>query len=233
MALSGLKYPSGTLAFWGATSGEDFACALVEDRILVQHPDNPDALRKFRDWVCQYAKQVGHLIQTAQLVRTAFDLNTAVGDQLDQIGSLVNLTRSGFDDDRYRTLLQIQVELLIAARNDNPNWTGTVNNILTICRKFIGSGVAQPVVLQNTSAYAFVLSVPNVTPSEITILARFICQAIYAGVLGQIIILPVTGDVWGSVHGPVTNQGIWCSTHGAVPNCAKWAHAVAIGNNNC
>lgn len=235
MSIWGTGSPWGLSSPWGAPSGPDFACELVEDRVLVQHPDNPAADRQFRDWLCAYAKQAGHYLDVAREVEDAFRLETAVGQQLDMIGSVVGLPRSGTTDSRYRTLLSIQIELLISSLPNNPNWTGTVNNVLTICRKFIGAGVPDPVVLLNTPPYSFVLSVPGVTLSELDILIRFICKAIYAGVLGSVIVLPSAGgdNLWGSDHGAVADQGTWCSAHGAVAGCALWSHVVVIGPDPC
>lgn len=232
MAQYGTGFPSGTSAFWGAQIGHVFACGLVEDRVLVQHPNAPGE-RQFRDWLCAFAEQAGELLDASTDVRDGFDLDTAAGAQLDLIGGMVNLPRSGFSDDRYRTLLSIQIELLISNRTGTPNWTGTHNNILRICRKFIGAAVLNPVVLLNTPPYSFTLSVPGVTLDELDILIRFVCQAAYAGVLGQVIILPSGGDVWGSAHGAVAGQGVWCSAHGAVAGCAEWSHVETIGDDPC
>lgn len=234
MADYGTLYQSGTEAFWGATAGQDFACELVEERVLVQHPDATGE-RQFRDWLCAFVQQAGHYLDVADDVRDGFNLETAVGEQLDLIGSLVKLPRSGFDDARYRTLLEIQVNLLIAARNDQPDWVGTHNNILKICRTFIGDGVPDPVVLLNTPPYSYTLSVPGVTIAELDLLITFICRATWAGVLGYVIVLPSGGgdNNWASTHGAVSDSGIWCSTHGAVAGCALWSHVVTIGNEPC
>jgi hypothetical protein len=234
MAEYGTGYFSGTSAFWGATGGADWACQLSDERVLVQHPDATGE-RQFRDWICAFSRQAGQYLDVADAVKNAFRLETAEGMQLDMIGSVVDLPRSGETDARYRTLLDIQIELLISNRPGVPNWTGTINNILRICRKFIGTGVLAPIVLLNTPPYSFVLSVPGVSTSELDVLIRFLCQALYAAVLGQVIVLPSGGgnNLWGSVHGAVTGQGIWCSSHGAVANCALWSHVVVIGADPC
>lgn len=231
MAIWGTLW-GGAFPWGGAAVGPVYACQLTEDRVLIQHPDATGE-RQFRDWICRYNQHAGEYIDVCAEVKEAFDVDTAVGVQLDMIGSLVGLPRSGFDDPRYRTLLKIQINLLIGSRPGNPNFTGTVNNILRICREFIGVAVSDPVVLQNAPPYGYVLTVPGVTLSELEILIRFICQATFAGVLGQVIVVSDTQSYWGSTHGAVSGSGIWCSDHGAVANCATWAHVVTIGDKPC
>lgn len=46
---------------------------------------------------------------------TEFSINTAVGNQLDLIGRIVGLDRDGRDDDSYRTLLKIKIEINFSA----------------------------------------------------------------------------------------------------------------------
>lgn len=234
MALSGNKFPSGTQAFWGAKAGEDFACDLVEDRVLVQHPDATGE-RQFRDWLCQFAKLLGHYNDVLTFVKNAFRLETAEGDQLDKIGSLVGLPRSGFTDTRYRVLLSIQIELLLSSKPNQPNWTGTVNNLLRICRKFIGDSVPEPVVLLQAPPYAYSLTVPGIaTIAELNILVRFLCQATFAGVLGQII-FNLDGKVYCYlVEADTPDAGIYCYLVEAdTPGSAVYDHVVVIGPDPC
>jgi|GEM_PF-2387085 len=233
--MSGWATTWGLGAPWGAPhTGADYACELMNERVLVQHPDAPGE-RKFRDWLCCFAEQAGEYMDVVQEVKTAFKLETAVGVQLDVIGSLVGLPRSGASDTRYRLLLEIQIELLLSAEPDKPNWTGTVNNILSICRRFIGTAVVSPVIYQPTPPYGYMLQVPNYgTLADLQTLIRFLCKATWAGVLGQIIIIVGTDDsLWDSTHGAVANSGVWCSAHGVVANCATWDHVLLIGIEPC
>lgn len=223
----GMGFPWG-----GVDPGPVFACNLVEDRVLVQHPDGVGE-RQFRDWLCVFSEQAGEYLDVTADVKNAFDVDTSVGAQLDLIGGVVGLPRSGQDDARYRTLLQIQIKLLIGRLPSNPNSTGTVNNLLQICREFIG-GVAPPaIVLQNAPPYSYLLTVPGVTLDELDLLTRFLCQATWAAVLGQVIFLMGVNSLWDSDHGAVAGSGIWCSSHGAVAGCAVWAHVVVIGDDPC
>ncbi len=45
-----------------------------------------------------------------------FDLDTAVGQQLDQLGSILGLPREGWDDDTYRVYLKTQALLILPDR---------------------------------------------------------------------------------------------------------------------
>jgi hypothetical protein len=236
MSSWGLGTPWGLAGPWGSGGdGEEFACNFAQDRVLVQHPDITGE-RKFRDWICKFAEGAGKYLDVATDVKNGFDLDTAIGYQLNAIGRVVNLPRYGFNDTDYRRFIRIQINLLISSRPSNPNWVGTHNNLLRICRAFITPSVLSPVVLTSSTPYNYTLSVPNVsTLEELKLLTYFVCQATWAGVLGQIIYTGITSNntVWDSVHGVVPDGGIWCSVHGVVPNCGEWSHTVTIGDKPC
>lgn len=224
----GFPFPWG-----GADLGDEWACALSQERVLIQHPDAPGE-RIFRDWICAFSEQAGDYLDVAADVRAAFALDSAVGVQLDMIGSMIGLPRSGFDDTRYRLLLQIVTSLLIGATPANPDWTGTTNNILSICRQFIGVAVIPPVVLHSSPPYSFVLTVPGLAVADIPLLFRFVCRAIFAGVLGQMII-DLDGLVFCNVILPDTPfAGYFCNAVAAdTPGCAVFDHAIPIGDGAC
>lgn len=219
----------GIEALWGIDRG---LCVLVNDRVLVQMDDAP-ANRFFRDFLCVLSEGFDEFIDVSNEVKVAFDLNTAVGVQLDAIGSVVGLPRQGYPDARYRTFLKIQIELLLSAVRDEAEWTGTHENILTICRTFLGP--AAPTITLNTSGpYNFELSIPGITLSELNILVGFICKAIYAGVLGTVNFVIANDSLWDSDSvGPIPNGGIWCSDSVAVVPCATWNFSIPIGSSPC
>jgi len=193
--------------------------------------DDAPTNRKFRDLVCLFVKDLGHFNDVAQQVGGAFDIDTAVGEQLDFIGAVVGLPRQGFNDARYRTFLNIQVDLLLSAAREDANWTGTHNNILKIIRTFIGPTPGQPIVLTNFAPYSFVVTIPGIVLSEMEILINFLCVALYAGVLGQTIFILGSDSLWDSDSvGPIVDGGIWCSASVPVVPCATWGFAVQIGN---
>jgi len=94
MAIWGTLW-GGAFRWGGAAVGPVYACQLTEDRVLIQHPDAPGE-RQFRDWICKYNEHAGEYIDVCAEVKEAFDVDTAVGEQLDMIGSWVGLPRSGF-----------------------------------------------------------------------------------------------------------------------------------------
>lgn len=223
----------GLTSLWGTLSDAAQAyCELADERCLVQM-DDTTGTRNFRDFMCILAEAFGDFQAVAFAVRDAFDVDTAVGVQLDMIGSVVGLSRQGATDDRYRVFLNIQIELLLSAARGDANWTGTHNNILTICRTFIGDAEPLPVVLKNFPPYSFLLSVPGVTLSELQTLVRFICQATYAGVLGQVIVILAADSLWNSASVAVTDGGIWGSASVAVAGSAVWNMSVPIGTSPC
>jgi hypothetical protein len=184
--------------------------------------------------MCIFAEAFGDFQAVAFDVRDGFDVATAVGVQQDAIGAVIGLTRQGFDDARYRTFLEIQIDLLLSAQREEANWTGTINNVLTICRKFIGTGVALPIIYQGAPPYAFLLTIPGGLPvNEIRLLFQFVCKAIYAGVLGQTIFVPAGDNLYDSVNVAIPNSGIYCSVNVVIANCAVYSTILGTDNNDC
>lgn len=58
--------------------------------------------------------------KSAQDVIDAFDLDTAEGEQLDRIGELLQRDRFGSSDEDYRTLLDIQIRLILSSTASTP-----------------------------------------------------------------------------------------------------------------
>jgi hypothetical protein len=224
---------------WGmGPTGADWACDLARSRVLVQHPDdglNTASQMDFHDYVCVMAQQAGEFLDTANQVKTAFKLDTAVGVQLDVIGAIVGLPRSGYPDDTYRNWLGIQIDLLVSAAPGNPNWTGTHNNILRIVRRFIGDSVVDPVVLHNLPPYSYKLTVPGgLNLVETKTLTKFLCRATWAGVLGQIIYLMDNLTYCYVVQADTLTAGTYCYvTQADTPGSAVYDHVVLIGADNC
>ena len=228
--MAGWGHTWGSCSVWGTGVCQVAICALADGRVLVQM-DDAVGNRKFRDLVCDYVTPVGHFIDVAKMVKDGFDVDTAVGAQLDIIGSIVGLPRQGYLDARYRTFVQIQTDILLAQVREDANWTGTSNNLLTICRTFIGTGVVSPIVLNNTPPYEFTLSVPGVSIADMQILAGFLCIALYAAVRGLVYFSFGPDSSYGSVHGAVTDEGIYGSVHGVVAGAAVYGGVIVIGGN--
>lgn len=233
MSLWGLDPGWSISGFWGVGSAQDEICEQGDARVLIQM-DDADGNRDFRELVCVFLQGLGHYVDVAQDVSAGFDVDTAIGQQLDFIGSVVGLPRQGFSDTRYRVFLNIQIDLLLSAVRDEANWTGTNNNILKIVRTFIGATPGQDVVLTNLPPYSFELTIPGITLSEMSILVNFLCVALYAGVLGQVVFILGADSLWDSDSvGPIVNGGIWCSASVAVVPCATWGLTVTIGTQPC
>lgn len=189
------EWASTSLWGIGEAPEEQKYCDLALDRVLAQMDDRP-ASDNFRTLMCILAQAFGDLENVAFEVRDGFNVTNAFGVQLDMIGSIVGLTRQGYADERYRTFLQIQIDLILQAARDDANWTGTHNNILSICRTFVGAGAA--ITLTNYAPYDFTLTVPGIVVAEYPTLIGFICKALYAGVYGNVFISVGSGMVIGS-----------------------------------
>lgn len=224
MAAWGAASSWGTCSPWGLGGCESDICDTVATRILSQM-DESTGNRDFRDFMCIHSEPFGKFVDIANDVAIAFDLDTAVGVQLDTIGRVIDLPRSGFTDDEfYRKLLKIQASILQGQTDGD--WTGSVNQILEMVRTFIGAGGS--IVYTVLPPYSFTLSIPAVlTGPEFSVLFRLLCKAIYAGVLGFVELVEPGPNLWDSSHGAVTDSGIWGSSHGATATpAANWSGLV-------
>ena len=234
MSRWGTGQGQGLPAPWGTDTGQGEAeyCEIADCRILVQMPDGVGE-RVFRDQMCIFVSPLGHYEDVLEDVKASFDPATGVGDQLDKIGSIVGLARNGVSDERYRVFLSIQSNLLLSAREDAEGRTGSAENIIKICRTFIGDAVLDPIVLSPGPPCDFLLTVPGLVPSEAPILIRFICQAIDATVLGQLGFSLDSNSKWGSVVAPIPGTGKWASTVTPIPGTAVYATVQTIGDKEC
>lgn len=230
----GLGFP------WGIKSGSgpEEACANARESVLSQMSDiaTPPGNQNLRDLVCKLAEGHGHFRDVLNDILLAFDIDTAFGEQLEILGSVIGLPRNGFADPRYRVFLKIQAELLLAAASDEKARTGSIVNGLNIARTFIGDAVALPVVYLG-GLFDYILTVPGVaTVAEMQLLARFLCIATDMGVLGQIIFILPGGQVWDTTHppGPLPGGGIWNTSHPVVvAGGGIWSLTIGIGNEPC
>ncbi len=200
---------------------------LADVRVLVQMDDQV-ANRKFRELMIDFAEGAEDFKLVALQVASAFDLPIAVGAQLDAIGAVVGLAREGFTDARYRTFLEIQILLLLSAARNDANWTGTIQNIVTVCRTFIGE-TALPVRLTNSPPYSYQVDVPGLVLSEANLLARFLKTANYAGVDGQLVVILAADSLYDSSAVAVTGAGIYCSASVVVAGCATYNTVIQTG----
>ena len=227
--MSGWGSGWGACGLWGVGSCQATICDDSDRRVLVQMDDTVGN-RRFRDMICAFLDGLGHYIDVCDTISLSFDPATAVGSQLDAIGSVVGISRNGATDDRYRTFISIQIKLLLAANREDGNFTGTVNNVLEICREFIGPG-ASPIVLNQTPPYGYTLSVPSVSLSELETLIKFICVATWAGVLGYVYISQGANSFYG-YQGLLAGAGTY-GYQGLQAGPAVYSGLVTIGLGNC
>lgn len=208
----------------------DYDILMARNRPLIQMND-AQGNRVFREFLDVLSQPLQAFENVSLEVLAVFDVDTAEGDQLDKIGSIVNLPRSGFTDDRYRTFIKIQIDIYTSIWTERDgvsgiNWTGTHNGILRIVRAFIGPTPGEDIILTTVPPYHFILDLPpSALPlplEEYYLLFGFIRQALYAAVLGTSIVL-FDDSVWASDAGAVPDAGVWASAAGAVPGSSVWA----------
>lgn len=202
----GLGFP------WGVGPAGEFEsadCELAKDRLLMQHRGlSTDNLLRL---ACIVGKVWGNVRDEAAATRDAFVLDAAVGDQLDKIGSLVDLARNSLDDDEYRKFLRIQVLLI----SDS---TGSGENILEILRTYLGPTV-NPITLINSPPYHFTVTSLDMLEDDWDTMIPILRKALIAGVLGTAIGALAGSIVWGSqtAGAPIVGTGVWDSQTAGAP----------------
>lgn len=108
-----------------------------------------------------------------------FDLDLAVGQQLEFLGAWVGLSRNGFDDTTYRTFLKLKIAL--------NHWDGNVPGIYSIWNT-VFSGAVQVLVQDNQDMTMFIVFVLQpFTPTEIALIntGQFDLRPAGVGMLGH------------------------------------------------
>lgn len=203
----------------------------IDDRVLVQMDDEIGDFRRLVFVLAEYWLRKTNVVRK---IAHAFNLDDATGARLDMIGSVVVLPRRGFADERYRAFLKIQTQLILAAAADDGNWSGTVENLVSICRTYKGGAAGDGTIrLYNTPPYAYILDIVGVPLTEIDLLTYFLCRASYAGVVGSIYFSLDAAGRWDSEHAgaAIPDVGVWGSaTPGApIADVLIWGTAVQIG----
>lgn len=204
--------------FWGldAGTGDEAAVIVGHDGILSQFVENG----LFYDLIGTFAEAHGDLWDVLVDAIAAFDIDTAIGEQLDIIGRILKQPRNAYGDTFYRKILKIRGKLVLQS-------TGTGENILEICRLFI-EAEPDPVVLTNSPPYTFKLSVPGTTESDLVTLIPLLREALIGGVSGVVIVILTGGAVWDSANVAVTGGGIWGSANVVVAGQTNWSKVVFI-----
>ncbi len=143
------------------------------------------------------------LITLARKVRDSFWIEKAVGAQLDILGALLQRPRLEAEtDDRYRVILQIQIDLILSS-------AGNVDTILSVVEKFTGEPALS--YIENYPA-SFMIDV-LVANGEAATLADLVRRARILGVQGNVFAAgaldenPFILDSAGPA-GPIANAGI-------------------------
>jgi len=191
---------------------------LADDRVLVQMGPN------FRLLVQELVQDRARTYDALLGIRAALDIEHAVGEQLDAIGSVVGLAREGFTDDRYQVFLGIQIELLLAAAREDNEWTGTCKNILRICRRFVGEA-APTIKLRNAPPYSYALTIEDLDFNEAWLLVRFLRTASHHAVLGLIALTLADDSLWAHDTISVPGAGVWDHETVAITGAVVWGVA--------
>lgn len=214
---------------WGAGgSAAEVICAEAFEDLQSYVPEDGNT-HKFT--CALVATQGGVFVETTTAVIGGFGIDTATADRQDKIGAIIGLPRRGVTDDTYRLYQTIQAELLLAAQSDDKPRTGSSENILSICRTFIGAAVVSPIVLLNVPPLSILLSIPSLAVAQAEQLAAFIRIAVDAAVDGLILFEdPDNGAVWDDTRVSVSGTtAVWDDTRVSVSGTlAEWGTSVDI-----
>lgn len=141
----------------------------------------------------RYARLAG----VVELFRVGFDLDNAVGVQLDIIGAWLGRAREGMVDARYRRALRTQVLILKSANGSGPN-------LIAVFASWVQS---LPLTYRNVPpAY---VEITGVVPAEDMALLRvFIRLALPGGVAFEVIGTSTPPLIADSVQHPITDPGV-------------------------
>lgn len=180
-------------SYWGETS--NFVKALVS-RLLMFIRAGTNA----RGIVTIKAVRAEAIRIAAQLIKDSFDLDTAVGVQLDRLGGLLVRPRpSGYNDDQYRTLLYVQVELILSS-------TGQAETLLAIVERITDDPAFEYVEVYPAGWH---LGAEVATEAERTLLINSLRLAKIHGTLGWLDTIATGSDplLVDSIANPVAGAG--------------------------
>ncbi len=133
--------------------------------ITSEHADKPNYI----GWVSANLQLVEDNMRVSNAMMSAFDINTAVGNQLDMLGVSIGQARdigvplsgtsSILDDTHYRLVLQARI-----ARN---NWDGTIPSIYTLWNNAFPTAPLQLVDNQNMSMQAVITNLTDNISQEL------------------------------------------------------------------
>lgn len=158
-----------------------------------------------------------HIAGLLEHVRVGFDLDSAVGDQLDVIGRWVGRPREGMVDERYRRALRVQVQILSSR--------SSTTTMLAVFEAWIGDTATT----YRNVAPAYVEIGGPVDPADEHLLRVFLQLAAPGGVVLSVVGTPTGGDGWlivDSIAVPVTDPGVIDSIADPVTDARPIAYEV-------
>lgn len=135
--------------------------------LISQYQNKP----RIAAWLTAYLKQFNEIEQMFQDILTKFDVDVAVGDQLDLVGKIVGQERAGASDDEYR--LYIKVRILINKSK------GRGDDVEAVAAAALGAATFQLIEYFPAS---FVIDAIDAVPAHADLVASFINQARGAGI---------------------------------------------------
>jgi len=144
------------------------------------------ALRKsvdFRKIIAIFTAKIQEIenVQRGITPEMLFDIPTAYGPQLDQLGSILCLPREGWDDAKYRVYLRTQALLVLPNRRGQPNMLAVIRSLMDTSTGTIGYREYVP--------KSYEITVQSATLGQLSSWIRFLekCRpATYIPVLGWI-----------------------------------------------
>ena len=126
---------------------------------------------KFNAFVEMFLKKVSPINDCLTSFDTIFNIDNAIGEQLDQIGSIVGISRELpiSDPDIPGVLGDDIFRQVIKARIYTNFWDGTIKGLYDITEKMI-PGAAYQVVDNQDMSMQFIIILPNADPTFIALL---------------------------------------------------------------
>lgn len=193
MAYWGSGAPWGSGDPWGAP-GDLTAAMLTRLLMFVRHDPT------FVSLVNTFGTRTELVRDAARTVIAAFDLDTAVGVQLDTIGAIVQRPRYGLADDRYRALIKAHIDLILSS-------TAGAETLLAVVLAITGSPA--PEYSEHYPAQFTIGAL--VAPEDVTLLRELLRQAKGWGIYGGLSVYPedataTEGVLLGDLVG---DEGVW------------------------
>ncbi len=131
------------------------------EQMLARLPGAHQDATLLRGWLSIYGDRTQVLENVIRDINTAtlFDIDTAVGINLDQIGSIIEMPRDGRDDTAYRIVIRAQSQLILPERR-------TQRNLMKVVRTLLDTPAGN-IAYSQASPKSFRLVVPSATLAQL------------------------------------------------------------------